>query len=550
MTIASVSFVTSMGSETVFVDGLPEHKMNRNIDKSKVMWTAHHSQADDQGALRIQKLPPSSPSSPRHTPADAKAGATTPGARMVYLCCRIHPLIRDSASVRKVPFHVEWWRDMTLNASQEWLARTVIIGSITGVAIILLVDLALLERNGTGSSAHEHRSLQEEDNAVSPWLPVVFITILLIRMLFDPCRALLDHVRAPNWVDGLQGSWSWRFLRLKGRTEIATTMLAVTEAEMRSHEIFNMASPVARRTQEKDQELKASLEISSGEDPLPFWCLKEEERRACGKAETQPNRETTAGHWRTAPVRIAASISSSKPQCFEGALHMSLDRVVKKSKRGSQEVYNEYFRSGHLRLGMDRVMDNDASLKLWLGTWRNCWTRRHLSPKLSMNVEEGPHASSDQMARRDTASTHMVEMLDAWKMKPCTWGPSVQHLESEISVLSTEGILMFPEHLLSTILPRYGHSTTVEEVAYLSAKGVKDDQRYYRFRVFLFWLVTAVVMRVYLALQAWTNDDAHLVAVVSLGVAGLWLNFAQSAFNLDTRAIVTGRAKEGCILEY
>lgn len=200
---------------------------------------------------------------------------------------------------------------------------------------------------------------------------------------------------------------------------------------------------------------------------------------------------------------------------------MSLDRVVKKSKHGSQEVYNEYFCSGDLRLGIQLVMENDPHLSTWLGTWHNCWTGQQLSQEPSMSTEEALHESCNQEKIRSQAFEQMVEMLEAWSREPCTWGPSVQHLDSEISVLSLKGVLMFPEHLLSTILPRYGHTTTVEEVARLSAKGVKGDERYYRPKVFLFWFLTALVMQVAVWFTTLTNDDMRLVAVVALGVNGL-----------------------------
>ena len=43
-----------------------------------------------------------------------------PEKDMVLLCCRISPVIRDSASITAVPFHVTWWRDYTGNGCQKW----------------------------------------------------------------------------------------------------------------------------------------------------------------------------------------------------------------------------------------------------------------------------------------------------------------------------------------------------------------------------------------------------------------------------------------------
>lgn len=127
-------------------------------------------------------------------------------------------------------------------------------------------------------------------------------------------------------------------------------------------------------------------------------------------------------------MSIAAPIYSSWPQCLEWAVHMSLYSVVKKSTHGIQEAYNEYIRSGDLRLGIERVRENDENLDRWLRTWQNCWTGQHLGLETAMSTEEGiqessqateegPHDLPDQMARRTTAaaSTHMLEMLGAWR---------------------------------------------------------------------------------------------------------------------------------------
>lgn len=179
---------------------------------------------------------------------------------MVYLCCRIHPLIRDSASARKVPFHVGWWRDMTLSACKKWRARIAMVISIAVVAIVLFVDVVLLKRDGTDSGRaymnlpsitgnhghywiHEHEVPQEDENTVTPWLPVVWMSIVLARMICDPLCTLVNRAWARNWVACLQGSWSWSHLQLTGQTQIATTILAVTEASTRSNKITNMASP-------------------------------------------------------------------------------------------------------------------------------------------------------------------------------------------------------------------------------------------------------------------------------------------------------------------
>ena len=150
------------------------------------------------------------------------------------------------------------------------------IGSIALVVIMLSVDVYLL-KSGTyinmPSSTGEHYRIyavvyidesglpQEDRNAVTPWLPIILTGLVLVRMVVDPIRVLVYHMfhaykvltyhfvraynivrqrrgqtiisaRAPNWVDGLDGkwSWSWRFLGSTGQTEIATTMLSVPEA--------------------------------------------------------------------------------------------------------------------------------------------------------------------------------------------------------------------------------------------------------------------------------------------------------------------------------
>ena len=539
------------------MEGSSGESTGREINKDKKMILPYLNESSFPKVSHATIRSPGQSLPLAYEPAQDTAGAPYPGARMVYLCCRIHPLIRDSASVRRVPFHVEWWRDMTLNASKKRRAATAMSISIIVVAIILVLDIVLPETKGMdsnlqiqipyspgpGSCAHEGSS-PEDRSVTTPLLPVFLMGVVLLRMIFDPFRALVDSARARNLVHDFKGSWSWSYLRKTGRSKIATTMLAVTEARQRSHKVANMASamdspigtPVAQQNDSQQPTFDATC-------PLNY--LKMEEKPPFRAIDSQPNRETRDGHWKKFPVSVTEPMYSSLPESFEWTEQMSLDRVVKKSTDGSQEVYKEYMRSGDLRLAIERVRANDKPLDDWLLTWQNCWTGQDLSPGPSMRKEE-----IQQMARQKTASEDMLEMLRAWSKEPCTWGPSVHHLESEISVLNKdgEGVLMFPEHLLSTILPRYGHLTTVEEVAYLSAKGARGDKRYYRSKVFFFWFLTGVVMRGIIALTS-TTDDVRLVAVVSLGVAGLWLNLAQSAFGLDTVAIVTGRVKEGCILE-
>lgn len=57
---------------------------------------------------------------------------------MAYLCCRVYPLIGDSASVTRVPFHVAWLRDMTRNGTVKvWVHTPCILFSAIAAGMLM-----------------------------------------------------------------------------------------------------------------------------------------------------------------------------------------------------------------------------------------------------------------------------------------------------------------------------------------------------------------------------------------------------------------------------
>lgn len=145
----------------------------------------------------------------------------------------------------------------------------------------------------------------------------------------------------------------------------------------------------------------------------------------------------------------------------------------------------------------------------------------------------------------------MREMVDAWEKHPCEWGPRLEcpTLEYPITVINEEGrgVLHLHRNLLSSILPRYGHKTSVDEIAYMSAKAVKGDQRYYGPKATAFWLCTLVFVRV-IFLGTASFEEANVVFLATVTALTLWVQFAQGAFSMDVVAMVTGRVQRGCVL--
>lgn len=141
----------------------------------------------------------------------------------------------------------------------------------------------------------------------------------------------------------------------------------------------------------------------------------------------------------------------------------------------------------------------------------------------------------------------MQYMLKSWNKPPSSWGPQLSKLELPITAINQDGlgVLLYPQRLLSSLLPRYGHKASIDEIAYMSAKAVKRDHRYYRPRVIYFLWMTTVVMRVCLLAMAPFKNNILIVAPVT--ALGLWVQFARGAFDLDVSAMVRGKVLKGCV---
>lgn len=161
------------------------------------------------------------------------------------------------------------------------------------------------------------------------------------------------------------------------------------------------------------------------------------------------NRESLLGHWDRNFSVINRPFHSSLPETGEFDEIMSLDRVLAVTLSETRDLYNQYALSGYLRLAVQRIRYLDSRLDSWMNQWHSCWridhpstTRRAMSPMRRIRIAYDEH--------------------------PSRWGPRIRHLQSHIHVFNQdgEGVLVFRDHAISTILPRYGHTTTIEEVTY------------------------------------------------------------------------------------
>lgn len=464
-----------------------------------------------------------------------------PDEKLVFVSARVHPLIRDSASVESVPFHVEWGRDITINGSHKRMGFGTIFLSVATAFAIILYDISRVARN-----------FERTWNTV---MPLILVSMFLPLMLTAPLRALLSRVRwmaplaksattstntrevtnatdtintieagedVPRWCDlrwtpqnAFKGDVSWMNLSKHTTcdTVISTSILGVTRAN------FELPSD------SDGARLPGEPGVDSPGTPPPEAIIQNH-----GQTSRFANRESSKGHWFRESLAVESPVVAVLPVSGEYAMQMSLHRVMFAGNREHMhEVYDLYIRSGDLRLAADRIIREDVRLGEWLDSWQNCL---------------------DDLPKERPLKDLMKKVLAACSTEdPSRWGPAIPHLESKFWVLNKEGegVLLMPEHLLSTIVPRYGHRTTVGEVAYLSAKGACGDKRYYRARVYLFWAATIAVFRTTMFVTA-AYESVQLVGVVSLGVLILWLSVGRSAFNLDVQATLTGRVEEGCIL--
>ena len=559
---------------------------------------------------------------PRIADAAAASGARSPltrpsfepikptDERLVCLCCRIHPLIRDSSSIQSVPFHIEWVRDMTRNCTKtkRFVAAMTVPVSCVLLSGAFAFDVSRLIRRDmsqpfqTDAPAPMPSTGGDTSVDVGNTLSAIFMVAMCVRLMIAPILAISAKLLHRALGNVLKGGFSWQHLHLNGgyQQEIATSMLAIeglngAQSADSGQPQVNPNGPNGTKEEEFGSDITEGtnngavknfvLEMlysgtssivltaknrlkAAAKKVLGLQDIPEDSRNniSAGKAE-YANRESNEGHWCQDPVNMKMPIASGLPATGEYDEQMSLGRVLFQCQCGQEEgvgettencaahrhdchvvndqlrekiarvwtkiwsQYNTFSKSGDLRIAIDEIRSdkNFEAMDQWLTEWRNCW--------------EEPSDGSKDLSK-------MKRMLDACKKEhPSRWGPAKTKLELPIWVLNRdgEGVLVFSEHLLSTILPRYGHKTTVEEVAYLSAKGWCSDKRYYRPIAYYFWAASAVVLRTTIALAS-SIGDIRVLAAISFGVVTLWLGMAKNAFDLDAVAIVTGRKKEGCIL--
>lgn len=164
---------------------------------------------------------------------------------------------------------------------------------------------------------------------------------------------------------------------------------------------------------------------------------------------------------------------------------------------------------------------------LGLMDWNECWVDENLSE----------------------CAWRVRHMLDAWSCAPGKWGPPLTRLKLPITISNKDGlgVRQVPQCLLSSILPRFGHKSTTDEITYMSAEAADADQRYYCATVTLFWMLTMVFVRIILLATA--RYDSNIVLVATLSGLGMWLQFARGAFDLDLTAMVRGRVLKGWIVQ-
>ena len=98
-----------------------------------------------------------------------------PETDMVLLCCRISPVIRDSASITAVPFHVTWWRDYTGNGCQKWSVNVFLPFVLMCFVAALLLEV-LVEKKDEFKVAHN-------SSVELSWLAFWFLRVLLEPLL-------------------------------------------------------------------------------------------------------------------------------------------------------------------------------------------------------------------------------------------------------------------------------------------------------------------------------------------------------------------------------
>lgn len=483
---------------------------------------------------------------------------------MVLLCCRISPIIRDSAFITSVPFHVTWWRDYTRNGCQTWWVNVFLPFMLMCFVAAFLLEV-LIEKKDEFKVA---RNSSVELSLLAFWFLRVFLEpllafgsfvyptvywVLIGTLLATPesVKSWVYSVLTMKFLDDLEPKVSGHPVCVLGGTiETFTTELAVLPTRLKDLKSPNGAGDVDDEECEQVNSLKACccpiLLFSSERSNAPSstnssmgeqHASERGDSYACvctaasvtslPESQTCNREDEVLGHWDThTPAPISCPVNSCSP---------SVDR-----EQWTKQVVSN---------GVEH-MENPATRK----ACQDYCQLPHEARRSREEADKEPRLVHwNECGRFDDAfsvcASRAKDMLDAWSCEPSEWGPPLPRLKLPITV-SNEcgfGVLKVPQCLLSSILPRFGHKARVDEIAYMSAKAANGDQRYYCPRVTLFWLLTMVFVRITLLVTA--RYEINVVIAATIAAFGLWVQFTKEAFRMDVTAMVWGRVLKGCVLK-
>lgn len=462
---------------------------------------------------------------------------------LVHVCCRVHPLIRDSASVTTVPFHVEWSRDISGNHRYSLKAAGTVTGSVLAVLGACVTDLYALYAQ-TSASGNVTGASRKGDIYVSFGLLCVTLVVMARAPLrcaisfFDHLVIYIFSLSPPSPKQMYRGTDAWDPLPGQDPNPCSERS-PFKDCKIRTSIVA--IEPVDNNLLSRKKKLNSERLIQLFRDDSSTHEVHTQLQTACNPYAI---RESAEDHWWQEGIKITTPVLSSRPRTGEIDEVMSLNAVTVRLPAELASVYDDYVRSGDLRVAADRIRDVNLPRDSgeWLNSWHNCWE------------ESSPLAEDIFGKKRLRKDKKVVKTL----LRGCTgskldhnrWGPLLSDLEMKMCVLNQngEGALLLPQKLLSTILPRYGHETSVSEVAYLSAKAAAGKCRYFRPKAYVFWLMGAVTIKASTWMGGYVGASAYTLAIL-FGILSAWFIIMRLAFDFDAQAWATGRVKEGCILE-
>lgn len=481
------------------------------------------------------------------------------GQEAALMCCRIHPLIRDSVTVRTVPFHVEWRMDIARCSKSRRLAWLAICGSILAVLIVCILDF-----RSTVLKVLRDELGPLDTYSASVANSLLLTIMILLKMLWMPLKAAISVTMRERFEGGRSWCDYTQHSGIKGGGYIATCIVATCRYDSTKPAIIDGQRSVgelgAACSAQKPSRASAAPTASVEEgvpDMRTIYQAREvvDERNngaslyPCCQGETTITlegykwcrhvRESLQDHWYRYATPLPYRMKSSWPIVDDCDELMSLACVLGKGTVKARTLYEQYAMSGNMNVAADVAKNEDRRLRTWLASWKNC----------ALTAAKGSAWSSQAQQMRDILDGCMKTNVHSAR-----WGVPLYHInkKSKIMVLNEgrSGLLCFPEDMLSTILPRYGHRVSVEEVAYLSAKGKRGDMRYYSPAVYIWWMTTVYIMRVITLLISNNADVSLLNTAVSLAFFwwNIWLFVTEASLNRDLRALWTGRVKYCCIL--